>query len=442
MIYQGAGVPEHWTPTRLRFGFADVRIGTWGSEPGTDETDVICVRVADFDWERLRIRLDQPTIRSISKQDFQRLRLAPGDILMEKSGGGEKTPVGRVVMFDGGVEAVTSNFVARLRPARHVFPRFMLYLLAALYYTGYSHQFIKQNIGIQNFDDAAFLDTRIYLPDRAAQQRIADFLDRETAAIDRVIEKKRRLIDLLTEKRCALIARWIPPPDLARKGLRLKHKLVLNDGGVWGGEPDGEHDRIVLRSTDQTLEGGWRISNPAIRSIPPLEASRRRLAVGDILITKSSGSALHIGKASLVDADVAALDAVFSNFNQRIRFKRSEEPRFYWYYLNGPIARWHYRRHANATSGLGNLNAEIIGELPIPDLDMHRQKEIADKLDEEAARIDAAREKIRQTVNKLRELRSALIVAAVTGQIAAGTWERRCGFERRMDETEALRLEG
>ena len=53
-----------------------------------------------------------------------------------------------------------------------------------------------------------------------------------------------------------------------------------------------------------------------------------------------------------------------------------------------------------------------------------------------------AREKVRQTINKLRELRSALIVAGVTGQIAAGTWERRCGFERRMDETEALRLEG
>ena len=83
----------------------------------------------------------------------------------------------------GGVEAVTSNFVARLRPARHVSPGSFSISWPPCITLGFSHQFIKQNIGIQNLDDAAFLDTRIYLPDWAAQQHIADFLDRETVRL-------------------------------------------------------------------------------------------------------------------------------------------------------------------------------------------------------------------------------------------------------------------
>src|SRR5690606_23389986 len=85
---------------------------------------------------------------------------------------------------------------------------------------------------------------------------------------------------------------------------RLKRHLRKNDGGVWGSgfSDDGT---IVLRSTEQTIDGRWRIENPARRTLSASERSGAILAPGDLLVTKSSGSQAHIGKATLVSPDIA-----------------------------------------------------------------------------------------------------------------------------------------
>src|SRR5450631_3657498 len=88
-----------WSRTRLRYCIDGVKNGAWGAEPGGDEKDVICVRVADFDWPQLAVNFNNHTIRSVSNDQFRKLSLRKGDLLVEKSGGGEKTPVGRVVLF-------------------------------------------------------------------------------------------------------------------------------------------------------------------------------------------------------------------------------------------------------------------------------------------------------------------------------------------------------
>lgn len=374
---------------------------------------------------------------SATHQEIERFTLRVGDVVITKDSELREDIAVPALVEESGAGTICGYHLAIVRPDPHrVSSPFLFWALSA---RPVAEQFSNHAKGITRFGLSVhgIGSVVIPLPELKVQKHIADFLDRETATFDRVVQKKARHLELLTEKRRATVARLIPPPDLPRNGLRLKHRLVANDGGLWGDDPDRENDSIVLRSTDQTLDGGWKISNPAIRSIPPAEAARRRLLIGDILITKSSGSAHHIGKASLVDEDVARLNAVFSNFNQRLRLARAEVPRFYWYYLNSPIARWHYVVHANSTSGLGNLNASIIGELPIPELDPHQQKAIADRLDEEIAGIDVTRKKIQETVSTLRELRSALITAAVTGQIDVAEWSRRGETERRIDEVDA-----
>src|SRR5690606_23061878 len=76
---------------------------------------------------------------------------------------------------------------------------------------------------------------------------------------------------------------------------RLKTNLSRNDGGVWGEDfdPDGT---IVLRSTEQTVGGDWKIDDPARRALSASERAGALLAEGDLVITKSSGSEFHIGK--------------------------------------------------------------------------------------------------------------------------------------------------
>jgi type I restriction enzyme, S subunit len=197
--------------------------------------------------------------------------------------------------------------------------------------------------------------------------------------------------------------------------LRLKHVAVRNDGGAWGDDPDGVRDTIVLRSTEQTVDGSWRISDPAIRAIDEAEARNLRLAVGDILVTKSSGSDLHIGKASLVNCTIEKMNPVFSNFNQRIRVNNWTEPRFIWYFMNSGLARFHYVQRANSTSGLGNLTRTILGELPIPEIEVSNQKAIADFLDRETARIDQLIEKKEWLADRLKQKQRALLDLMITG---------------------------
>lgn len=80
---------------------------------------------------------------------------------------------------------------------------------------------------------------------------------------------------------------------------RFKWLIERNDGGVWGDDPDGNGDTIVLRSTDQTVDGQWRLDEPASRKLSESERRGATLEIGDLLVTKSSGSALHIGKTTL-----------------------------------------------------------------------------------------------------------------------------------------------
>ena len=57
---------------------------------------------------------------------------------------------------------------------------------------------------------------------------------------------------------------WIEP-------VKLKFLLTANTGGVWGEDPDGQGDTVVLRSTEQTVDGNWRIDAPASRRLTLLE---------------------------------------------------------------------------------------------------------------------------------------------------------------------------
>ena len=69
--------------------------------------------VADFDRNKLVIDNSKLTLRNIKKSEIGNRLLKKGDLLIEKSGGGDKTLVGCVVLFNENYKALTSNFVAK-----------------------------------------------------------------------------------------------------------------------------------------------------------------------------------------------------------------------------------------------------------------------------------------------------------------------------------------
>jgi type I restriction enzyme S subunit len=146
-------IPAQWDLKRLRSTLTSCQNGVWGQEPDGIH-DVICVRVADFDRVRFRVDLVDHTIRSIAPSVLAARGLHSGDLLLEKSGGGENQPVGAVVLYDHTAPAVCSNFVARVTVAEGHDARFLTYLHAALYAMRVNTRHIKQSTGIQNLDSA------------------------------------------------------------------------------------------------------------------------------------------------------------------------------------------------------------------------------------------------------------------------------------------------
>jgi len=194
-------VPMHWSIDRFKRSTKSCRNGIWGDEATGGETDIKCVRVADFDRDRLIVADDVPTVRSVTQAQQKDRILYPGNLLLEKSGGGENQPVGFVVLFGSDEPAVCSNFVAKVELAEGMCPSYWRYCHAAAYAVRLNYRSIKQTSGIQNLDQSQYLDELAPFPPPHEQHAIASFLDRETSKIDSLVAEQRRLVELLKEKR-------------------------------------------------------------------------------------------------------------------------------------------------------------------------------------------------------------------------------------------------
>src|SRR5690606_24750285 len=127
---------------------------------------------------------------------------------------------------------------------------------------------------------------------------------------------------------------------------------------------------------------------PAMRKLSDSEIKAALLSEGDLVVTKSSGSSLHIGKTTLVTPEIAARRCCYSNFMQRIRVRETFVPSFAWYVMNNGISRVQFDVLSNSTTGLANLNGSMIGELLIPVPPVIDQRAIAAFLNRETAKID------------------------------------------------------
>lgn len=172
--------------------------------------------------------------------------------------------------------------------------------------------------------------------------------------------------------------------------IKFGRLLVCNDGGTWGDDPDEETEAtLVLRSTDQTESGQWSLKEPALRRLAPSERHRAQLLAGDLVMTKSSGSAKHIGKTTIVSPEIADTGAAFSNFMQRFRLRSSNAPQYYWYVTQSRVFRNQILLASTTTTGLSNLTGRVVATFSVPQPSLKKQQQIADYLDHETAEIDA-----------------------------------------------------
>ena len=198
-------IPEHWDTFRLKWTNSKLIAGAWGDDPKGEDSDIFCIRVADFDRRALRINIGSLTLRNVEIKKQQVLLLKKNDLLLEKSGGGEKQPVGCIVLFTHDFRAIASNFICKITITKNNSAQYLIYLHAYLRSIGINIFSIKQTTGIQNLDVYTYFNERVAHPPLAEQQAIANFLDKETAKIDTLIGRVEDSITLLREYRTALI---------------------------------------------------------------------------------------------------------------------------------------------------------------------------------------------------------------------------------------------
>ncbi|ROP78858.1 type I restriction enzyme S subunit [Frigoribacterium sp. PhB107] len=199
-----APLPSGWRLLPLKFAVQDAQTGVWGDEPNGGVDDVRCARVADFDRNEIKVT-EVPTIRRVPEKDRVKCSLERGDILVEKSGGTDRSPVGTIVAYEGETPAVYANFILRVRLTNEHDARFWLYALHGSYVGGRTWNYVRQTTGIQNLDVKGFMSMVHAVPSLDEQRRIAIQLDAVTLRIDTMLAKVAELRALLVERRTALI---------------------------------------------------------------------------------------------------------------------------------------------------------------------------------------------------------------------------------------------
>ena len=299
---------------------------------------------------------------------------------------------------------IVSTGFAVLRP-RQLETSFASYALRAPHFV---ERVVAHSVGVSYpaINASSLTGFEIAYPDAAEQRAIADFLDCETVRIDALVEKKERLVELLLEKRTALITRAVT------RG--LDPNVPVKDGGiVWLGEVPSHWEIKRLKWAIMFQRGHDLPSHereegdiPVISSSGASSTHSRALASAPGIVTGRYGT---IGNFHLITRDYWPLNTTLYSINLR-----NNEPRFLRYMLESLASLFVINALKSAVPGVDRNDIHTIeAVVPTP----VEQRAIATFLDRKTATIDALIAKVHEAIDHLKEYRTALISAAVTGKI-------------------------
>ena len=199
-------VPSSWEKRSIRFCLESNVGGVWGEDCKNTEDDIICVRVADFDYAKGVIYDKKLTKRYIVIDDGNERVLTSRDLLLEKSGGGEVSPVGRVVRNTVTEKSVCSNFVQKLSVKPEFDRDFLYYYFNMMYSKHVNALYYNQTIGIQNLQVAGYLNNPIFLPPKEEQEVISNYLNTLTEETSNAVARIEEQVSELKELRNSIIS--------------------------------------------------------------------------------------------------------------------------------------------------------------------------------------------------------------------------------------------
>lgn len=371
----------------------------------------------------------EPALEASESIKSAKLLLSGGEVLISRLNPRKS----RVVSVDDhpGIKVASTEFVA-LRP-HSVDPRFLTYFLLS--------EDVRQELDAQvqsvtrshqRVNPDAVLHLRVPQWPLEEQRRIADFLDAETARIDRLVNLTSAQRTLAYERRFAALSDLLTPSERGepskpafpwlRKGeyplVKLGHVARLQTGLTVDGSRGGGETFPYLRVAN--VQGSHLdLDDVKTISVSLTTASRSTLRVGDVLMTEG-GDLDKLGRGTVWSGEIE--QCLHQNHVFAVRPTTGVLlPQFLALMTQTHHARCYFESTGNKTTNLASTNSSKIlaFRLPLPSLAVQQQLlKQQDQVDFEYARLRGALQR-RESV--LIELRQALITAAVTGSLDVTT---------------------
>lgn len=439
-VYKDSGigwlgkVPEKWELKRVRTVLRDrdgIKIGPFGSALKSEVMQDSGYKV--YGQEHVingNFQLGDKYVDQSKFDELSACEIEPGDLVVSMMG-----TTGKCQVVPDNIErGIMDSHLLRIRPKETIHPPLLARLINESEYIRFQISTNSKGSIMEGLNSVIIKNLNLLLPSLDEQRTIAAFLDRETARIDQLIAKKERQIELLQEKRSALISHAVT------KGLNPKAKM--KDSGIeWLGKIP-EHWEVVnlKREIEYITSGsrGWashysdegkifiRIGNLTRDSIAldlsdvqyvdvpdGSEGERTRVKGGDLLISITA----YLGSVAVAPNDLE--DAYVSQHVALARpnYKRTTSE-WLGYVLLSTIGKTQLDMQGYGGTKI-QLGLEDVRSLNITVPPLEEQKHIEKYLAQLMKQADLLSGKIVKSIEVLREYRTALISAAVTGKIDA-----------------------
>jgi type I restriction enzyme S subunit len=425
-------VPLNWNINRLRFvlrnGIDGIKIGPFGSMLKSDELVDEGFKV--YGQENVINTDFHRGNRFISKKKFKELikyQIFTDDLIVTMMG-----TAGNAQLVPNNIQGgVMDSHLIRLRFNEKVIPKFIEILINTSDYIKGEVKYFSKGAIMDGLNSELIKGLIISIPPKEEQKQIIHFLDKKTLEIDMTIEKDTRLIELLKEKRTALINHVVtkgldPTVKMKDSGVEWigripddwevnRLKFLTAKKAQYGANEEPEYnenkfDYRYVRITDVNDNGGLKKDSYAYLSKE--NARGFVLEEGDVLFARSGAT---VGKVYYYSQDDG--NCCFAGY--MIRYVTNNEllePQFLLYYsLSKSYKEW--IKVVSTQSTIENVSAEKYDELNIPTPKLSQQRQIVKFLDNEIPKIDEIILKIEEKISFLKEYKKSLIHHVVTGKV-------------------------
>lgn len=350
--------------------------------------------------------------------------LHTGDILVSRSGS-----LGTSLFFDKEKygDCSYAGYLVKFRTNNFNLPRFLFYFTKSEMFN-YQIQLEAVSSTISNFNGQKYANMKLFTPSLSEQQKISSFLDKKTSEIDLTIEKDSRLIELLKEKRTALInhvvtkgldptaemkdsgVEWIGeiPEDWEVKKLKLISTIVLGKM-LTPSDKGGYYLKPYLRAQNISWE---HVNTDEIKEMwfSKNELNIYRLHKDDLLVSEGG----EVGRTAIWKEEVS--ECYIQNSVHKVTLNPENNPKYFLYAFESCGKSNFFSSIVNRVS-IAHLTREKLKEITFPVPNKREQTQITDYLNVKTTKIDQTIQKIQKNIELLEEYKKSLIHHVVTGKV-------------------------